>query len=121
MDNHGFFNILYTLAISTFGALAKEINDKSKTHESMSVFFGEIVLHGFSGWIFALAATSYLGLTEFNQITIAAGVGGLFGFDLLKIVMKVGLKLIASAKDIKLNDSDLNLDDKDNKKDKDNK
>ena len=120
MNNHDFFNIAYTLIISFFGALCKEINDKTKQHESLSVFFGEILLHGFSGWIVGLAANKYLGLTDFTSITIFAGVGGLFGFDLVKILLRMGLKLLAAAKDVKIEDSDLKDlgNDKDNKEDK---
>lgn len=92
MNEHGFFNILYTLVISYFGALCKEINDKTKQRESLSVFFGEIVLHGFSGWIFGLMANSYLKLTDITSITIFAGVGGLFGYDLVKAITKKFLK-----------------------------
>jgi hypothetical protein len=112
MNNNGFSNIIYTLMISFFGALAKEINDKSKTNESFNIFFGEIILHGFSGWIFALITSKYLGWTDMNSLTIAAGIGGLFGFDLMKLVLKIGVKLFASAKSIKLDDSDTDFSDK---------
>ena len=115
MNDHGFFNIAYTFLISISGALAKEINDKAKGHESLSVFFGEIILHGFSGWIFGLMAQKYLGLTDFTSITIFAGIGGLFGFDLVKMVLKFALKFMAAAKNVDLKDSDLNTLDDNNK------
>ena len=111
MNNNGFSNIIYTLMISFFGALCKEINDKSHTNESFNIFFGEIVLHGFSGWIFGLIATKYLGWTDITSLTIAAGIGGLFGFDLMKLVLKIGVKILASTKNIKLDESDVNFSD----------
>lgn len=116
MENNGFSNIIYTLMISFFGALAKEINDKSKTKESFNIFFGEIILHGFSGWIVALAASKYLGWEDFTSLTIVAGIGGLFGFDLLKILFKIGLRILASTKNIKLDDSDTEFDKEQKKK-----
>lgn len=106
MNDHGFFNIIYTLVISSFGALCKEINDTSKEHESLSKFFGEIVLHGFSGWIVGLIANKYLGLTDLTSITIFAGIGGLFGFDLIKVLAKIAISVLASSKNIKMNDDD---------------
>lgn len=109
MKDNDFFNIVYTLIISIFGALAKEINDKAKIHESLSIFFGEIILHGFSGWIFGLIAQKYLGLTDMASVTIFAGIGGLFGFDLVKLVLRLGLKILASSKDVELKDSDLKI------------
>lgn len=116
MNNNGFSNIIYTLMISFFGALAKEINDKSKTQESFNIFFGEIILHGFSGWIVALAASKYLGWEDFTSLTIVAGIGGLFGFDLMKLLLKIGLKVLASARNIKLDDSDTDFDKEQKKK-----
>ena len=115
MDNNGFSNIMYTLMISFFGAMAKEINDKSKTNESFSIFFGEIILHGFSGWIFALISSKYLGWTDITSLTIAAGIGGLFGFDLIKVTVKFGFKVLEGSKNVKLDDSDI-LFDKEQKK-----
>jgi hypothetical protein len=116
MNNNGFSNIIYTLMISFFGALAKEINDKSHTNESFNIFFGEIILHGFSGWIFGLLATKYLGWTDMASITIAAGIGGLFGFDLLKVVIKIATKTLESSKNLKLDDSDTDFDKEQKKK-----
>lgn len=104
MNEHGFFNIIYTLVISSFGALCKEINDTTKKHESLSIFFGEIILHGFSGWIFGLIATKYYGFTDLTSITIFAGIGGLFGFDLVKAIVKISINAYTSAKDVKMDD-----------------
>ena len=106
--------------ISFFGALCKEINDKPHTNESFNIFFGEIVLHGFCGWIFALIMQKFAGWTDMTSMTIAAGVGGLFGFNLIKLVVKIGFRILANEKDVELNDSDLDkLDDEQKKKDKD--
>jgi hypothetical protein len=116
MNNNGFSNIIYTLMISVFGAFAKEINDKSKTNESFNIFVGEIVLHGFSGWIVGLCANKYLGLTDYTSITIFAGIGGLFGFDLVKVITKMILSTIAKSQDVELDDSDTNFDDDKRKK-----
>lgn len=112
MNNNSFSNIIYTLMISFFGALAKEINDKSHTQESFNIFFGEIILHGFSGWIFALIAQKFLKWEDMTSLTILAGIGGLFGFQGLK----VGLKFLANLKNIKLDDSDLDGDKEQKKK-----
>ena len=106
MDNNGFFNIIYTLVISYFGALCKEINDKTKENESLSRFFGEIILHGFSGWIIGLTANKYVGLSDLTSVTIFAGIGGLFGFDLLKILARLALNMFANSKNIKIDDKD---------------
>lgn len=108
MGNNGFSNIIYTMLISFFGALCKEINDKSHTSESFSIFFGEILLHGFSGWLFGLSANKYFGLTDLTVITIFAGIGGLFGYDLIKIVLKMILTTVANSKNIELDESDMN-------------
>ena len=107
MNLHDFFNIMYTLVISYFGAIAKEINDKTKEHESLSKFFGEIILHGFSGWIVGLTANKYLGLDDCTSITIFAGLGGLFGFDLLKFMFKLAISIFANSKNIKIKDDDM--------------
>lgn len=114
-NNNGFSNIIYTLMISFFGALAKEINDKSHTNESFSIFFGEIILHGFSGWIFALWMSKNFGWTDINSLTIVAGVGGLFGFDLLKIAIKIAIKSYDSSKN-NTDDSDTDSNKKPKKK-----
>lgn len=106
MNDHGFFNIIYTLVISSFGALCKEINDKTKEHESFSRFFGEIILHGFSGWIVGLTATKGFGLNDITWITIFAGTGGLFGFDLIKVLLKLFLDILANSRNVKINDDD---------------
>ena len=116
MHNDGFSNIIYTAVIALFGAIAKEINDKATTDETLSVFFSQIILHGFSGWIVGLCANKYLGLTDLTSITIFAGIGGLFGYDLVKVLFKIIVKTIASSRNIKLDDSDTNFDEKDNKK-----
>ena len=106
MNDHGFFNIIYTLVISSFGALCKEINDKTKEHESLYIFFGEIILHGFSGWIVGLIANVKLGLTDLTSITIFAGIGGLFGFDLLKFIARLAIGMYTNSKNIKMDDND---------------
>lgn len=115
MNTNGFGNILYTAVIAFFGALAKEINDKTTTDETFSRFFGQVILHGFSGWIVGLCANKYLGLTDMTSITIFAGIGGLFGYDLIKIILKMILKVIASTRNIDLKDSDINFDEDDKK------
>ena len=109
MNEHDFFNIIYTLIIASFGALCKEINDNSKQHESLSIFFGEIILHGFSGWIVGLIANKYLGLMDLTSITIFAGIGGLFGFDLIKLVGRLALSIFANSKNIKIDKDDTNI------------
>ena len=119
MFNNGFSDIIYTLLIAFFGALCKEINDKTHTSESFPIFFGEILLHGFSGWLVGLCANKYLNLTDIRSITIFAGIGGLFGYDLVKIILKMILTTIANSRNIKLNDDDLSkIDDTGQAKDK---
>lgn len=113
---NSFSNIAYMAMIAFFGAVCREINDKSKTQESFGVFFGEIFFHGFSGWMTGLVAFKYLDFTDLIGMTLSSGVGGLFGFDLLKIIVKVGSKLLATAKDVSLNDSDLDFEKKPKKK-----
>ena len=104
-NNNSFSTILYAAIIAFFGAIAKEINDKSKDKtESFSMFFGEVVLHGFSGWIVGLIAIKYLRSTDIISITIYAGIGGLFGYDLAKVALKFILKLISNAKNIEIDD-----------------
>jgi hypothetical protein len=104
-NNNSFSTILYAAIIAFFGAIAKEINDKSKDKtESFPMFFGEVFLHGFSGWIVGLIAIKYLGSTDITSITIYAGVGGLFGYDLAKVTLKFILKLISNAKSIEIDD-----------------
>ena len=115
MGDNNFSNILYTAAIAIFGALAKEINDKSTTNETLSVFFSEIILHGFSGWIVGLAANKYFGFTDLTSITIWAGIGGLFGYDMVKVLYKILVTSIANSRNVKLNESDTNPDDKNKK------
>lgn len=95
-SENGFFNIVYTAVVAVCGALAKEINDQAKGEESFKVFIAEVVLHGFSGWIVGLIATKYLHLTDLTSITIFAGIGGLFGYDLVKILLNMVLKKVVS-------------------------
>ena len=84
MNNNDFFIIVYPLIIAFFGAICKEINDKTHDNtESFSIFFGEIMLHGFSGWIVGLYSIKYYS-SDLISITMFAGLGGLFGFELVK-------------------------------------
>lgn len=110
MNNNGFSIIIYSLIISFFGAFAKETNYKSKSRESFNIFFGEIILHGFSGWIVGLGLCKYLNVTDLISITIFAGVGGLFGYNLVKLGLKISIKFLASAKNINIDDSDIDFD-----------
>ena len=106
-----FSTILYTAMIAFFGAISKEINDKSKDkNESFSVFFGEVVLHGFSGWIVGLFATKFLKASDIISLTIYAGIGGLFGYDLVKIILKMILTTIS--KNNKFDETDKKDEDK---------
>lgn len=105
INDNSFSTILYTAVISFFGAICKEINDKSKDGtETFSIFFGEIILHGFSGWIVGLMANKYFGLTDLSSITIYAGIGGLFGYDLVKILLKIILTIVTNSKNVDIND-----------------
>jgi len=98
LGNNNFSTILYTAIIAFFGAISKEINDKSKDNtESFFIFFAEVILHGFSGWIVGLFAVKYLKSSDIISITIYAGVGGLFGYDLAKVVLKTVLTIITKS------------------------
>lgn len=102
-SGNGFFNILYTAIVAIAGALAKEINDKAKDKESFPVFVSEVILHGFSGWIGALLAIKYTNSMDILSYTIFAGLGGLFGYDLIKVIFKMVVDKFAS---IKTNDKE---------------
>lgn len=109
MVNNDFFIILYSLLIAFFGATCKEINDKSRdSTESFNMFFGEIMLHGFSGWIIGLYSIKYIS-NDIISITIFSGVGGLMGFQLIKVIYK---RLFPDIKDSDLEEEDKNTKDK---------
>lgn len=102
MINNDFFIIVYSLLIAFFGATCKEINDKTRDNtESFSIFFGEIMLHGFSGWIVGLYSIKYIN-NDLISITIFSGLGGLFGFHAVKMVYK---RLFPNAKNDNLDKS----------------
>ena len=97
-DGNGFFNILYTAIVAIAGALAKEINDRAKNNESFKVFVSEVIFHGFSGWISALLAIKYSNSMDILSITIFSGLGGLFGYDLIKVIFKMVVEKIGNIK-----------------------
>lgn len=114
------FNILYVALVSFFAAFCKEINDKARTKEDFSMFIGEVALHGFSGWLLGVIACKWL--TDVESITFVAGVGGLLGYNLIQIIAKIAISVLAQTKniDINVNDIDFNNDLEKSNKDKKN-
>lgn len=102
-SGNGIFLMLYTAIVAIAGALAKEINDKAKTKENFTIFVSEVILHGFSGWICGLLAMKYFNVIDLISTTIYAGIGGLVGYDLVKVVFKMVVEKVSN---IKINDKE---------------
>lgn len=109
MVNNDFFIIIYTLLVAFCGATCKEINDKTHDNtESFRIFFGEIMLHGFSGWLVGLYSIKYVN-NDLITITIFSGLGGLFGFALVKkVYMRIFPSNDTNSKEDKDNGEDNN-------------
>lgn len=107
-----FFNVLYAALVSFFGALCKEINDRSRNKENLGVFIGEVLLHGFSGWVVGMTAVRWFNITDAIGLSICAGIGGLLGFDLVKVLSKILITSVANSRNVKLNEEDTNFDNK---------
>lgn len=95
-DKEGFFKVLYICIISFFGATAKQINTDINDVATKNVtnLFKRVFFHGFSGWLFGLAAVKYLNINDLTSITVCAGIGGLFGYDAILFLSDVAINTL---------------------------
>ncbi|MCX8074117.1 MAG: hypothetical protein N2749_00835 [Clostridia bacterium] len=106
-DKEGFFKVIYICLISLFGATARQINSSiDEEKKDIKILIQKVFFHGFSGWLFGLAATKYLGLSDLTSITVCAGIGGLFGYDAIKVMVNIALNTISKSTDVNKNISD---------------
>jgi hypothetical protein len=113
------YSFLWIAAIGFFAAFSKEIHDRAHTKETFQEFIGEILLHGFCGWLIGIAATRFT--DDLAIITVVSGVGGLFGFTILKTLVRLAIVYGAGLKNVKVDMKDIMLDDEDKRGDKDGK
>ena len=112
-NNNDFLTMLWIAVCGFFSAFCKEINDRAYNKETTAVFIGEIMLHGVSGTLIGIFASNFT--DKLSLITCAAGVGGIFGYNLLKVIFRYAATYYGALKDIKIELNDLE-DDKHEKK-----
>jgi len=104
------YSFLWIAAVGFFAAFSKEIHDKAQAKETFQEFISEILLHGFSGWLIGIAATRFT--DDLAIITVVSGVGGLFGFTILKTLVRLAIVYGASLKNVKVDLKDIVLDER---------
>lgn len=105
-NSNDFFTMLWIMICSYFAAFCKEINDKAhNTEETVFMVISEILLHGLSGTIIGVYVSYQT--DSVALITCAAAVGGMFGYNLLRLLLKYVVAYGAATKNISINMDDL--------------
>jgi hypothetical protein len=114
MDRDPLMKLLWVTLLSFFSAFAKELNDKAKDpSEKLIMFLSEIFLNGVCGMIVGAITLSFTDNVYF--VSACSAIGGLFGMNAVKIVLKYLLAYISVLKNIKVDDIDIDGDKEDKK------